>query len=130
MGERPDIDRHTVTPSRIVLAPTSTESFWPLRLYRRLMPRALRSRVARWVSPEVRNRFLLKASAGGPLRRLTDRRTILWYHLRHRRLVAPADRGLARTRGRVRLAEIRAGLTPSFARRETLDLVCASLTAA
>ncbi|GLY84860.1 stealth family protein [Actinoallomurus iriomotensis] len=130
VGERPDVDRHTVTPNRIVLAPTSTESFWLLRLYRKLMPRALRSRVARWVSPEVRNRFLLKASAGGPLRRLADRRMMLWYHLRHRRLVAPAGRGLARARGRVRLAEIRAGLTPTFARRETLDLVCAGLTAA
>ncbi|WP_329242223.1 stealth family protein [Actinoallomurus sp. NBC_01490] len=130
VGEHPDADRHTVAPNRIVLAPTSTESFWLLRLYRKLMPRSLRARVARRVSPEARNRFLLKASAGGPLRRLADRRTTLWYHLRHRRLLAPAERGLARTRGRVRLAEIRAGLTPVSVRRETLDLVCASLTAA
>jgi hypothetical protein len=130
VGERPGADRHTVTSNRIVLAPTSTESFWLLRLYRKLMPRALRARVARRVSPEARNRLLLKASAGGPLRRLADRGTILWYHLRHRRLSAPDTRGLARTRGRVRLAEIRADLTPASARRETLDLVCAGLAAA
>jgi hypothetical protein len=114
-------------PHRIVLAPTRTESFWLVRLYRTLLPRTLRSRIARRVSPELRNRFILRAALGGPLRRLADRWTALWFHRRHRRLLAPATRGLARADGQVRLAEIRADITPLRARRETLDLVCASL---
>jgi hypothetical protein len=31
-GESPDIGGHAATPQRIVLAPTSTESFWLVRL--------------------------------------------------------------------------------------------------
>src|SRR5262245_35250328 len=113
-------------PAPVVLAPTRTESFWLVRLYRILMPRALRAHVARRVSPELRNRFILRAAAGGPLRRLADRCPIAWFHARHRALVAPATRGLARVQGRVRLVEIRADATPLRARRETLDLVCAA----
>ena len=115
---------------RIVLAPTRTESFWLLRLYRTLLPRTLRSRIARRVSPDLRNRFILRAAAGGPLRRIADRCALLWFRARHRRLVAHASRGLARDAGRVRLAEIRPDVTPLMARRETLELVCDALTAA
>src|SRR4051812_28926177 len=114
----------------VVLAPTRTESIWLVRLYRTLLPRALRSRIARRVSPDVRNRFILRAAAGGPLRRLADRIAFLWFGVRHRRLVAHGTRGLVRDDGRVRLAEIRAGVTPLTARRETLELVCEGLSRA
>lgn len=95
-------------PNRpIVLTPTSTESFWLVRLYRRLLPRALRAYVARRVSPERRNRFILRAASGGPLRRTLDRLADLRFRLAHARLLAAPHRGLARDGGRIRVTEIR-----------------------
>jgi hypothetical protein len=119
------------TPPRpIVLAPTSTESFWLVRLYRMLLPRGLRAQIARRVSPERRNRFILRAASGGPLRRALDRLAGLRFRLSHPRLLAAPHRGLARESGRIRVAEVRPVVTPLTTRRETLDLVCASLEAA
>jgi len=129
-GGSPQGEQRVPASRGIVLAPTRTESFWLLRLYRTILPKALRSRIARRVSPDLRNRFILRAASGGPLRRMADRSALLWFRVRHRKLVAHASRGLARDAGRVRLAEIRADVTPLMARRETLELVCDTLTAA
>lgn len=113
-----------------VLAPTRTESFWLVRLYRVMIPRALRSRIAGRVSPDFRNQVILRAASGGPLRRIKDRLANAWFRVRHPMLVAPANRSLIREDGRLRVAEIAEVITPLQARRETLDLVCGALDAA
>ncbi|MCW2918314.1 MAG: hypothetical protein JWN52_6382, partial [Actinomycetia bacterium] len=119
----PEVPRQGPT----VLAPTRTESFWLVRLYRRLMPRALRSRVARLVAPEVRNRVILRAAAGGPLRRLRNKIAHMWLRTRHPMLIQ--GRILVREGGRIRIAVAGDDISPLQVRRTTLDLVCDALTA-
>ena len=117
-------------PAQRVLAQTRTEAFWLLRMYRALMPRSLRTYIARRLSPEVRNRMVLRAASGGPFRGVLDRAADAWFRLRHPAVLAIPGSSLVREDGRIRIAHVRSVVSPLQARRDNLDLVCAALTAA
>jgi hypothetical protein len=106
------------------MAPSGTERSKLLRLYRRLVPRRVRAVVARRISPEHRNRILLRIVSGGPLRRLSDRVTGAWFQIRYPRVISAAGRALVRDGRQRRIAEIRADAAPLQAHRDNIGLVC------
>ncbi len=115
---------------RPILAVQHTEGAWPLRLYRRLLPRGIRALVARRISPENRNRIIFRLVSSDPLWLLHTRVVRMWLLVARPSVIGAQGRVLVRDGRRARVAETASDLSPVQARRDTMDFVRTALSSA
>ncbi|MBN1170927.1 MAG: Stealth CR1 domain-containing protein, partial [Micromonosporaceae bacterium] len=101
-----------------------------LRVYQRIVPLRWRLAVRQTMPPGMKAAVARRLAYGGASRRLVEAVVGGLASLRHRRLLRNPEHCLVRAEGRFRVALVRPEASPTAARRETLDVVLRTLTAA